>query len=259
MKEHLFPFSRFCGVFFASSLPARPRGAFSATCSSSGEREEDKANAAWTRNRAPEMTNELSSALRWRPHPFFSFLSSLAPPPPSKKNQALSLRSFAAEAAPPASTSGGDALDWDALAQLVTSDEGRRELASLRSALAEGAEKLAAKAAAGGKAPDFAAAAASVDPAVLSVLKSAYSGLKLPALDPAASVKAVEVKFGPIIAAARELDAASASRLAALQKEAAALAADISKLRSSTIDEELAADPKTAKEIDAEISAGSFY
>jgi hypothetical protein len=205
------------------------------------------------------MTNELSSALRWRPHPFFSFLSSLAPPPPSKKNQALSLRSFAAEAAPPASTSGGDALDWDALAQLVTSDEGRRELASLRSALAEGAEKLAAKAAAGGKAPDFAAAAASVDPAVLSVLKSAYSGLKLPALDPAASVKAVEVKFGPIIAAARELDAASASRLAALQKEAAALAADISKLRSSTIDEELAADPKTAKEIDAEISAGSFY
>ena len=85
MKEHLFPFSRFCGVFVASSLPARPRGAFSATCSSSGEREGDKANAAWTRNRAPEMTNELSSALRWRPHPFFSFLSSLAPPPSFKK------------------------------------------------------------------------------------------------------------------------------------------------------------------------------
>ena len=142
----------------------------------------------------------------------------------------------------------------------VTTDEGKRELASLRSALAEGAEKLAAKAGgAGAKAPDFAAAAASVDPAVLSVLKNAYSGLKLPALDPAASVKAVEEKFGPIVAAAKELDAASATRLAALQKEAAALEADISKLRSSTIDEELAADPKTAKEIDAEISAGSFY
>lgn len=133
-------------------------------------------------------------------------------------------------------------------------------MASLRSALAEGAEKLAAKVGGGGgKAPDFAAAAANVDPAVLSVLKNAYSGLKLPTLDPAASVKAVEEKFGPIIAAAKELDAASASRLAALQKEAAALNADISKLRSSTIDEELAADPKTAKEIDAEISAGSFY
>ena len=126
--------------------------------------------------------------------------------------------------------------------------------------MAEGAEKLAAKAASGGgKAPDFAAAAANVDPAVLSVLKNAYSGLKLPTLDPAASVKAVEEKFAPIVAAAKELDAASATRLAALQKEAAALNADISKLRSSTIDEELAADPKTAKEIDAEISAGSFY
>ena len=177
-----------------------------------------------------------------------------------KKKQALCARSFAAEAAPPASTSSGDALDWEALADLVTTDEGKRELASLRSALAEGAEKLAAKAGgAGAKAPDFAAAAASVDPAVLSVLKTAYSGLKLPALDPAASVKAVEEKFGPIVAAAKELDAASAARLAALEKERAALEADISKLRSSTIDEELAADPKTAKEIDAEISAGSFY
>lgn len=143
----------------------------------------------------------------------------------------------------------------------MTSDEGKRELASLRSALAEGAEKLAAKGAGGkgGGAPDFAAAAASVDPAVLSVLKNAYSGLKLPTLDPAASVKAVEEKFAPIVAAAKELDAASASRLQALQKEAAALDADIAKLRSATIDEELAADPKTAKEIDAEISAGSFY
>ena len=145
------------------------------------------------------------------------------------------------------------------MANLVTSDEGKRELASLRSALAEGAEKLAAKAGGKGGAPDFAAAADNVDSAVLSVLKNAYSGLKLPTLDPTASVKAVEEKFAPILAAAKELDAASASRLAALQKEAAALDADISKLRSSTVDEELAADPKTAKEIDAEISAGSFY
>lgn len=190
------------------------------------------------------------------PSPFFFFFFSTSYP----DKQALSLRSFAAEAAPPSTSAAasGGALDWDTLANLVTSDEGKRELASLRSALAEGAEKLAAKAS-GGKAPDFAAAAANVDPAVLSVLKNAYSGLKLPTLDPAASVKAVEEKFAPIIAAAKELDAASTSRLAALQKEAAALDADISKLRTSTIDEELAADPKTAKEIDAEISAGSFY
>ena len=158
------------------------------------------------------------------PSPFFFLPFSLAPPLLQKNNQALSPRSFAAEAAPPASTSGGDALDWDALANLVTSDEGRRELASLRSALAEGAEKLAAKAGGGRQGrPDFAAAAASVDPAVLSVLKSAYSGLKLPALDPAASVKAVEDKFGPIIAAAKRARRRLGLPARRLQKEAAAL------------------------------------
>ena len=58
-----------------------------------------------------------------------------------------SLRAFAADAAPPAaaSTSSAD-IDWDSLTSLITTDDGKRELAGLKAALSEGADKLVAKA-----------------------------------------------------------------------------------------------------------------
>lgn len=163
-------------------------------------------------------------------------------------------RAFAADAAPPAAVD----LDWDALTALVSTDEGKRELASLRHALAEGAEKLAARGGRGG-APDFAAAAATVDPAVLAVLKQAYADVKLPTLDPAASVAAVKERFGPIVESAKALEAASATRAAALKAEIQGVTADIAKLSRTTIDEELAADPKAAAKIDGDIARGEFY
>ena len=166
-------------------------------------------------------------------------------------------RAYAAETGPPPAAPSA-ALDWDKLTSLVTTDEGRRELASLRHALAEGVEKLAARGGKGG-APDFAAAAATVDPAVLSILKQAYSDVKLPTLDPAASVAAVKERFGPILEAAASLEKASAARAASLEAEIKTVADDIAKLARTTVDEALAADPKAAAKIDGEIARGEFY
>ena len=108
-------------------------------------------------------------------------------------------------------------------------------------------------------APNFEAFAADVDPAVLGVLKSAYSGLKLPTLDAGAALAAVDGHFAPIIQQAKDLAAASTARLAALEKEVKAVEADISKLSQATVDDELAADPAAAAAIDADIAQGKFY
>ena len=108
-------------------------------------------------------------------------------------------------------------------------------------------------------APDFDSFAKDVDPAVLGVLKSAYAGLKLPTLDAAAALAAVDGHFGPLIQQAKDLAAASASRLAALDAEVKGVEADIAKLGQATVDDELAADPAAAAAIDADIAAGKFY
>lgn len=94
---------------------------------------------------------------------------------------------------------------------------------------------------------------------MLAVLKQAYSELKLPTLDPAASVAAVKERFAPILESAAKLEAASTARSAELTKEIAAVAAEIAALSRATVDDALAADPKTAAAIDKEISEGSFY
>ena len=159
--------------------------------------------------------------------------------------------------APPAA----GALDWDALTSLVTSDDGKRELASLRGVLAEGLDKLDARAggAKGVAAPNFDAFKADVDADVLAVLKKAYSDLKLPSLDAGASVQAVGERFAPLLQAAAALEKASAARLAELSQEVAALDASIAQISTATVDAELAADPRTAAKIDADIAAGNFY
>ena len=65
--------------------------------------------------------------------------------------------------------------------------------------------------------------------------------------------------FGPLIQQAKDLAAASASRLAALDAEVKGVEADIAKLGQATVDDELAADPAAAAAIDADIAAGKFY
>ena len=145
------------------------------------------------------------------------------------------------------------------MTSLITTDDGKRELAGLRAALSEGADKLSSKAGKAVAAPDFESFAKDVDPAVLGVLKSAYSGLKLPTLDSAAALAAVDGHFAPLIKQAQDLAAASTARLAALDKEVKGVEADIAKLAKATVDDELAADPAAAAAIDADIAAGKFY
>ena len=94
---------------------------------------------------------------------------------------------------------------------------------------------------------------------MLGVLKAAYSGLKLPTLDAASALAAVDGHFAPIIPQAKDVAAASASRLAALDKEVRSVEADIAKLGQATVDDELAADPAAAASIDADIAEGKFY
>lgn len=91
------------------------------------------------------------------------------------------------------------------------------------------------------------------------MLKNAYSTLRLPSLDPAAALAAVDGHFAPLIQQAKDLAAASQARLAALDAEVKAVEADIAQLAKATVDDELASDPAAAAAIDAEIAAGKFY
>ena len=71
-------------------------------------------------------------------------------------------------------------------------------------------------------------------------------------------VAQAQSRFAEIITQAEALSAASASRSTEIEAELASIQKEKSRIASVTVDEELAADPQMASEIDADVEKNSF-
>jgi len=81
--------------------------------------------------------------------------------------------------------------------------------------------------------------------------------MKLPAYT-GNDVAEAQAQFAEIMKQAESLSATSASRVKELQAELASIQKEKERIATVTVDEELAADPKMAAEIDSEIEKNSF-
>ncbi|KAK9788838.1 hypothetical protein WJX73_009644 [Symbiochloris irregularis] len=148
-----------------------------------------------------------------------------------------------------------DESNWDELSELVQSEEGRRTVATLRSRIMDFASTASKSEEV--KDPDW-AKYQDIDPKILGELRKAYEGLKFPDFDPSQDLKAVQQEFAPILKQAGELEEYSQKRMKELEQDIKNVQAEKERIATTTIDEELAADPELAKRIDQEISEGKW-
>ncbi|KAA6415271.1 MAG: ATP synthase D mitochondrial [Trebouxia sp. A1-2] len=148
-------------------------------------------------------------------------------------------------------------FDWDSLEGSVASEEGKRELASLRSTWIDVQQKFDSMSQSSDEI-DWKSYAKEVDPQVLKLFKDSFASLDFPMYDASKLAEETDAKLSGLIKQAEELKAYSQKRMKELEKEIQDCEAAKEKVASATIDEELARDPETAKQIDQEISEGNF-
>eukprot|EP00884_Botryococcus_braunii_P013377 jgi/Botrbrau1/2203/Bobra.101_2s0033.1 len=177
--------------------------------------------------------------------------------------RACMARGYADAAPPPAKASPGGAVaekkDWEDLIDgLITGDEARRELATLKTAIMNFTAKVQEREK--DVAPiDWDAYKGAIDKDLLASLQAAYTGLQLPVLDDTEFVKNVDDKFAPLIKAAEEMAAHAKKRAADIAKEIQGIEQEMAKLNTMTLDEAMSLDPQTAAAVDKEISEGRYY
>merc|ERR1711998_517825 len=148
------------------------------------------------------------------------------------------------------------ALDWGKLATKVTTDSGKAELAALRSEVAEVNKSLEAGSA-GGEV-DWAFWKSKIaTPGAVDQFKAAYDGLEVPTLEDTFTAELTS-KFDAAIKAAEEHAEASEVRIKELEEQLEALAQSKLEVVNRTVDEELAANPALAQEIEAEIAENNW-
>lgn len=145
---------------------------------------------------------------------------------------------------------------WDELGGLVSSDEGKRELAALRSTYVDIAGKLASLA----KPQDpinWAEWSKDIDPKLVQQFKQTFESMKLPKYE-GNEVAEATAQFAALQKEAEALVAASQSRIAEIQGEISNIQKEKERIATTTIDDELAADPELAKELDEEVQKNYF-
>jgi hypothetical protein len=191
--------------------------------------------------------------------------------------------------------------DWDAISSLIHSDEGKRELSSLRLTFLDIQTRLA-NMSKETPPPDWAAWRKELDPKIVDGFKQAFdsefvwvrsvclfavlvlvtripplppalndacfmfactllfmfhAAMKLPKYDGDEAAQA-EAKFKEIMQQAEAFAATSASRIKEIEAELASIQREKERIATVTVDEELAADPKLAAEIDDEVQKNAF-
>lgn len=181
-------------------------------------------------------------------------------------------------------------IDWDGISVTVQSDEGKRELASLRNTLVELERTVVASTGQEGSVPDWAKWKQILDIKIVENFEKAYACTKkgknscdvlafqVPLLDKAkcsnhvarlfAAMKIpeyqdkeianVKQRFDAIIKQAENISAASLDRVKAIAKELQEVEKEKEKLLTATVDEELANNPELAKQIDESNKNNSF-
>lgn len=147
-------------------------------------------------------------------------------------------------------------FDWDAFGSMIHSDEGKRELQTLRSTYLDIKQRLANLA----KAPapiNWTTWKQELDPKLVDQFKGAYESMKLPTYQGTEAEEA-KAKFAALISEAEALVKHSEQRSKEIAAEIKSIQDEKARIASATIDGELAADPKLASEVDEEIEKNHF-
>jgi len=147
-------------------------------------------------------------------------------------------------------------LDWAALSSKVTSDAGKMELGALRATYSE-IQKSVASAPSSTPSVDWAKWKSTIKtPGVVEGFEKAFAGVNVPQMEDSFSAE-MDAKFATAISNAEGLAASSTARIAELEAQLDEL--DNAKNWSEvTVEEELAANPEIAAEIEAEIEQNKW-
>eukprot|EP00890_Picochlorum_soloecismus_P001549 jgi/Picsp_1/2395/NSC_05856-R1_atp synthase subunit d len=148
-------------------------------------------------------------------------------------------------------------IDWDGISVTVQSDEGKRELASLRNTLVELERTVVASTGQEGSVPDWAKWKQILDIKIVENFEKAYASMKIPEYQDK-EIANVKQRFDAIIKQAENISAASLDRVKAIAKELQEVEKEKEKLLTATVDEELANNPELAKQIDESNKNNSF-
>ncbi|KAL4859752.1 Cytochrome P450 710A2 [Chlorella vulgaris] len=145
---------------------------------------------------------------------------------------------------------------WDELSDLVSSDEGKRELATLRSTYADIAHKLTSMAK---DQPEinWQEWQKEIDPKLVQQFKQTYETMKLPTYE-GNDIDEAATQFAELQKEAEQLVAFSKNRIVEIEAEIVNIQKEKKRIATTTIDDELAADPEMAKEVDAEVRENHF-
>ncbi|KAL6776493.1 hypothetical protein ACKKBG_A21360 [Auxenochlorella protothecoides x Auxenochlorella symbiontica] len=142
--------------------------------------------------------------------------------------------------------------DFEAVAALLDSDEGRRSLANIKSQFLESQARLAEITSEAGPKIDWAELRKNVDPALVQAHDEALKSITWPKFDNSATIEDVRKKFEAFQKEAAALSAEAEKAVADIDREVAKTERIKEKVSSMTIDEYLEEFPEAAKKIDAE-------
>ncbi len=182
-----------------------------------------------------------------------------APPPPPDV-PSTSLRRFVSDTMQLAGhlrayATASEAINWESISSTLT-DQGKRELASLRSSMLE-LERAVGSDTSSTAAPDWEKYKKQLDASIVDKFQKAYSSTKVPAYEDK-EVQNVAARFKAIVEQAQKISTDSKARVAVIEKELAQIQSEKKRLWTTTIDEELANSPELAKQIDQRVSENSF-
>jgi len=152
-------------------------------------------------------------------------------------------------------------MDWATVSAAMYTEEAKRAASGLRNMVIEQHKQI----------EDFNKKTAEIDwehwtkelnPTVVSkyqaALKEITSDQTLkPTFD--IDLQAFETDFKSIVAEAKKMEEEALARVKVLEEEYKLMTAEKERIATVSVDEELAANPKLAKEIDDEIAAGNLY
>ena len=121
------------------------------------------------------------------------------------------------------------------MSRIIQSDQGKRELASLRNTIIE-LERAVGSAQGGIGEPDWGKYKKQLDRSIVEKFEQAYKSMKIPKYEDK-EIENVAGRFKAIVDQAEKISAASKDRVAAIQKELAQIENEKKRLLTTTIDE----------------------
>jgi len=144
-------------------------------------------------------------------------------------------------------------LDWSDISKIVVSEEGKKELASLRKAYEEIMAFIRSDPGPVEPIDWDALSKNSGAPSIVEMFKQAYTNINIPKIDDS-MLKEFESEFAQLQKEAEKSKQEAELRLQEIDREIQNIDAAIARLHTTTIDEELDANPALARQIDKEIS-----